>query len=174
MSRDSRSWRSTWRRTPEPLRPPARPSPSLRVVLSPWSALCSRDRGASSPASWCVCCGWTPWAPFCPGRVSVVCAVNPLCPVNPTPLDLDGQLGEAWPAAAPQTLEQREQAWPPGELPALPQVPQPQGRRALVLKAGLSVGQPCPPGDIRCCLEMFLVVSHIWGVGEGCAIGTSG
>lgn len=55
MSRDSGSWRSAWRQTPEPPTPSAtspRPSPDPRgVLVSPCGQLCNaRACGAPSPA----------------------------------------------------------------------------------------------------------------------------
>ena len=129
MSRGSGSWRSTWRRTPEPCGREPSPPHVPRCCLALWSALCSWAM-APCPASWCVFRGWTPWLPSAPPRLCSVCCE--LCPISPTLLDLDSRLDEPW---------------PPGELPISPQAPRPQGGRALVLRQGSQLGA-LPPGDV--------------------------
>lgn len=156
MSRDSRSWRSAWRRTPEPLLPQAlpesrhHPHPALR------SALCSQ--GSLPPPCRVVCMLRLAIQPLLPALAPCAVYCEPLASSTTPNLGLGDYLGGAWPAAVPLDAEQSR----PGRQVSFPicslgfHGPQQAGTG---LRAGFSVGWLCFRGDARPCLEAFLVVT---------------
>lgn len=155
MSRDSGSWRSAWRQTPEPPTAASPGPPPIPVVSSshPVVSFVPPGRVVPPPLLWLDAPGSR--LPWC---VHVLCALNSLCPAStPNP----GQLG-AWPAAAPPG--HRVARSKPGHQVSFSTCFAGRGDgQALLLEQISQWVTLLPPGDIRPCLETVLVVNN-WGI----------
>lgn len=161
MSRDSGSWRNSWRRTHEtPAAASPKTPPNPHGVISPFDQL-SAARAVVPPPLLCGVRAIVGSPSSClPWRVHVVCAMNSLHPARTPPNPVSG-----WPtwwglaSSYPLDREYRKPGHQMSFPSCLPGVPLPPGTQ-------FPVG-----GDIRSYLEIFYL-SHLEV--EGDASGTSG